>query len=208
MKLSRWKSVGASFLAICGFAILVSAAPGPPHFQTADTAAHEVSLALDPSQSKLHWSVDSTLHMVHGTFVIKRGSVVLDPETGKASGEIIVLVTSGESGNNSRDQKMHKEVLQSAKFPEAIFKPSRVEGRVSRAGASDVKLHGILSIHGSDHELLIPVHAELANDRWKGAAKFEVPYIQWGLKDPSNFLLKVKPVVNVEVDMSGPLNPK
>jgi len=30
-----------------------------------------------------------------------------------------------------------------------------------------------------------------------------VPYIQWGIKDPSNWLLKVKPVVSVELEMTG-----
>ena len=81
-----------------------------------------------------------------------------------------------------------------------------VEGRVARSGACDVKLHGTLSLHGSDHDLVVPIHAELANDQWRGIAKFEVPYIQWGLKDPSNFLLKVKPVVNVELEMAVAMN--
>jgi len=43
----------------------------------------------------------------------------------------------------------------------------------------------------------------LSGDQWKGTAKFDVPYIQWGIKDPSNWVLKVKPLVNVEVDMRG-----
>jgi polyisoprenoid-binding protein YceI len=205
MKPSRWRSVGVSFLAVCGLAVLLSAAPSSPRPQAVESAVQEVSLSLDLAKSKVHWTVDSTLHMVHGTFNLKNGNLRFDPETGKASGEIIVLVISGESGNSSRDEKMHKEVLQSSRYPEAIFKASQVEGHVARTGASDVRLHGTLSLHGSDHELVVPVHAELANDQWKGTAKFEIPYIQWGLKDPSNFLLKVKPVVNVELEMSGPI---
>jgi hypothetical protein len=31
----------------------------------------------------------------------------------------------------------------------------------------------------------------------------EVPYIAWGMKNPSNFLLKVKPVVNIEMETGG-----
>ena len=37
----------------------------------------------------------------------------------------------------------------------------------------------------------------------KGRAKFEAPYIRWGLKDPSNWLLKVKPAVEVDPDLAG-----
>jgi hypothetical protein len=51
--------------------------------------------------------------------------------------------------------------------------------------------------------LVADVHSEFTGDHWKGTAKFDVPYIQWGIKDPSNFMLKVKPVVNVEMELSG-----
>ena len=53
-------------------------------------ASPETVLTLDPAQSRVHWTVDSTLHTVHGTFGLTRGMVQLDPETGKASGEVIV----------------------------------------------------------------------------------------------------------------------
>ena len=114
-----------------------------------------------------------------------------------------LFATSGDSGNSSRDEKMHKEVLESAKFPEATFKPTRVEGAVSLTGASDFKLRGVLKVHGSDHEVVADVHAEFSGGHWKGTAKFDVPFVEWKMKDPSNFLLKVKPVVHVEVDLAG-----
>lgn len=166
-------------------------------------APPELVLTLDPAQSTVHWTVDSTLHIVHGTFTLTRGTVQFDPETGKASGEIVVSAPSGESGDRSRDARMHKEILESAKYPEVIFRPTQIEGQVGRSGVSDVKLHGIFSIHGSDHELVAMVHVEMSPDRWKGSCTFEVPYVAWGIKNPSNFLLKVKPVVNVGLQMLG-----
>jgi hypothetical protein len=45
----------------------------------------------------------------------------------------------------------------------------------------------------------------LTGDHWKGSAKFSVPYIQWGLKSPSTFLLKADPAVDVELELSGTL---
>jgi polyisoprenoid-binding protein YceI len=194
-----------AIISIFALTILLSAAPGPPIPQTAKPATSEIQLSLDPAQSKLNWTVDSTLHMVHGNFNIKQGTVRFDPETGKASGEIVVYVTSGETGNASRDEKMHKEVLQSAKYPEAIFKPTQIEGHVASTGPSDVKLHGTLNLHGADHEIVALVHSDLSNDHWTATAKFEIPFIQWGLKDPSTFLLKVKPTVNADLNLSGSL---
>jgi polyisoprenoid-binding protein YceI len=205
MRISNWKSAAGAAGGILGIALFLSATAAPPRPQASQSTAQEVTLEVDPAQSKVHYTVDTTLHTVHGTFALKKGSAVhFDPENGKAGGEVAVYATSGDSGNNSRDERMHKEILETAKYPDAIFRPSQIEGKVARDGASDVKLHGVMLLHGGEHDVVVQVHAEVAGDRWKGTAKFDVPYIQWGIKDPSNWLLKVKPVVNVELDMAGP----
>jgi polyisoprenoid-binding protein YceI len=172
---------------------------------TVQTKPAEVTLNLDVAQSKLHWTLDSTLHTVHGTFNLKRGAVKFDPATGSASGEFIVYATSGESGNDGRDKKMHDEILESARYPEVIFRPTKIEGKIAVPGTSEVQVHGKFLLHGSEHDLTVPVHAELTGDHWKGTAKFSVPYIQWGLKSPNTFLLKAAPVVDVELELSGTL---
>jgi polyisoprenoid-binding protein YceI len=204
MRVARVRSLSVGALGVSGLALFLSAAAAPPRAQQAAAASvSEVVVRLDPAQSKVHFTVDSTLHTVHGTFALKSGTVHFDPVTGKADGEIVVFATSGESGNSSRDNRMHKEILETAKYPDMVFRPKQVEGKVTSSGASDVKLHGVFSIHGTDHELTALVHTDLNGGHWKGTGTFEVPYIQWGIKDPSNFLLKVKPVVNVELEMSG-----
>jgi polyisoprenoid-binding protein YceI len=190
-------------LAVLGSAPFFAIGVPPPPPQAARAPVPEVVLTLDPAQSKVHWSLDSTLHTVHGSFAMKSGTVHFDPETGKAGGAIVVLAISGESGNGSRDARMHKEILETSRYPEAIFRPMQVEGKVTQAGTSDVKLDGVLSIHGAEHDLTALVHADVTDRHWRATGKFDVPYVQWGIKDPSNFLLKVKPVVNVELEMSG-----
>jgi len=127
----------------------------------------------------------------------------MDPATGKAGGEIVADATSGESGSDSRDKKMHKEVLESERFSEVMFRPDHLEGKVSPRGSSSVQLHGTFVIHGGEHELTVPVQAELNADHWKETAKFSVPYVSWGLKNPSGFLLKVDPVVEIDLELSG-----
>jgi polyisoprenoid-binding protein YceI len=204
MRVTGWKSVVAAAGGIIGIAVLLSASPAPPMPQAAQTSAQEIALELDPAQSKVHFTVDSSLHTVHGTFALKSGAMHFDPESGKAGGEILVYATSGESGNDSRDRRMHKEILETAKYPDAIFRPAQIEGAVARSGNSDVKLRGVILLHGQEHEVVAVVHAELTGDRWKGTAKFDVPYVAWGIKDPSNWVFKVKPVVHVELEMTGP----
>jgi polyisoprenoid-binding protein YceI len=163
----------------------------------------DVTVSLDPAQSKLNWTLGTTLHTVHGTFGLKRGILKFDPASGNASGEFVADAASGQSGNDSRDKKMHGEILESWRFGEVIFRPNRIDGKVLAQGASSVQLHGTFLLHGGEHELTVPVQAELNGNRWKGSAKFSVPYIQWGLKSPNTFLLKADPAVEIELELSG-----
>jgi polyisoprenoid-binding protein YceI len=192
-------------LVLIGVATPIRQAATPEQSSQATRAAEQIVLSVDPAKSTVHWSVESSLHTVHGTFHVKRGSMSVDPATGKASGEIVVDATSGETGNNARDRRMHKEILESTQYSEVVFRPDRADGTIVAQGDSSLKLHGIFSLHGADHELDVSTQATLKEDQWKGTAAFEVPYIQWGLKNPSNFLLKVKPVVDVELDLAGSL---
>jgi polyisoprenoid-binding protein YceI len=171
------------------------AAPQPP--------ASEIALEIDPAQSKVHWTLGTTLHTVHGTFAFKSGKLRLDSATGKAGGEIVVFATSGDSGDESRDKKMHKEVLESAQYAEIVFRPDRVEGKIAPQGTFTVQVHGIFILHGSEHELTVPAQAEFAGDHWTASAKFDVPFIDWGLKNPSKFLLKVNHTVEIELELKG-----
>src|SRR6516225_7193934 len=159
------KSAALAARLICSVAVFLPALPGPRSAQNATVTAQpagveEIALMVDPARCNVHYTLDSSVHTVHGTFNVKSGSVHFDPDTGKAGGEIVVYATSGDSGNSSRDAKMHKEVLESAKYPDVVFHPTQVEGKVARTGNSDVKLRGTFVIHGAEHELIVPVQAE------------------------------------------------
>lgn len=196
--------VALAVLAISGLGVFWPGTVVSSQTQEAPVATQEITVEIDAAKSKVHYTVDSSLHTVHGTFTLKDGSKLrFDPATGKAGGEVAVYATSGESGNSSRDERMHKEILETRKYPDFVFRPNQIEGKVNPEGASDVKLHGMMLIHGGEHEVVAQVHEELAGGQCKGTAKFDVPYIEWGIKDPSNWLLKVKPVVHVEVEIAG-----
>ena len=174
-----------------------------PQHAAPQTPPNSLVFAVDPAQSSVHWTLGSSLHMVHGTFALKGGSLGVDLANGKGSGEIVVDATSGKSGNDGRDKKMHKEVLESGKFGEIIFRPDNITGKLERQGDSTVQIHGVFVLHGNEHELTVPVQASLSGDHWRGGAKFSIPFIEWGLKNPSTWLLKVEHSVNVELELKG-----
>lgn len=166
-----------------------------------------VVLEFVPAQTTVVFTLGDTIHTVHGAFDLKRGRVNYNPSTGEVSGEVVVDATSGHTGVGMRDKKMHKEILESAKYPEIIFRPDHVEGRVLPEGASAVQIHGVFNIHGADHEMTLPVQVEMAPDHWAATAHFVVPYAKWGIKNPSTFVLRVSESVEIDVHASGQ-NPK
>jgi polyisoprenoid-binding protein YceI len=166
-------------------------------------SAHEVIIDLDPSKSTVQFALSAVLHTVHGTFKVKGGTVRWDIVTGKTSGQIVVDVKSGYTGVAARDRQMHEAVLESDRFPEAVFLPDRVTGQVSMEGESQVDVHGMLRIHGHDHEVTLHGKANLQDGRVTGSAKFVMPYVNWGMKDPSTFVLRVNDKVDLEMSLAG-----
>jgi polyisoprenoid-binding protein YceI len=165
--------------------------------------AQEVAFALDPGQTQVAFTLGSTLHTVHGSFRLRSGNVRFDPATGQASGELIVDAASGSSGNHSRDERMHKTILESDKFPDIVFCLDHIEGKLPQAGSAMLQARGRFTIHGASHELTVPVQVQAAPDRIAATMEFHVPYIKWGMKNPSTFLLRVSDQVEIEIHAAG-----
>ena len=89
-----------------------------------------------------------------------------------------------------------------------MFRPDRVDGKVPVGGAVSVQMHGVISLHGSEHEVTVPVTGEISGEKWRGTGAFKIPYVEWGLKSPSNFFLKADPVVDVELELVGTISPQ
>lgn len=165
--------------------------------------AQEARLSFIPSQTTVNFTLGDVLHTVHGTFNLKSGLVQFNPATSAISGNIVVDAASGDSGSGARDKKMHKDILESARYSEVTFRPDHVDGKVSPQGSSTVQVHGMFGIHGAEHEITVPAQVELAPDHWNLTVHFDVPYVKWGMKDPSNFVLRVEKTVAIDLHASG-----
>src|SRR5258708_33256412 len=106
----RTRSLSVAALAVLASALLLSAAAPVPQPDGTPAAVSEIVLTEDPAQSTVHWTVDITVHMVHGTFTLKSGIIHFDPETVKAGGEIHVAPTSAGHGNDSVDSLIHHAI--------------------------------------------------------------------------------------------------
>jgi polyisoprenoid-binding protein YceI len=167
----------------------------------------EYTLQLTPDNTKIQWTLSDVLHTIHGTFELKRGSVKFDPDSGEAAGEVVVDTTSGESGGGARDSRMHNSVLESLKYPEAVFTPDRMEGKLAMPGTSNFKLHGMFRIHGVNHEMTMDVQSEVTLGRITAEITFDVPYVAWGMRNPSTLLLRVGKKVQMAIHTEAALEP-
>lgn len=167
--------------------------------------ATAATLTLDPGRTQIRFTLGATLHTVHGTLRLERGTIQLDPTTGKASGEIVLDARSANTGNKGRDEDMHDKVLESAKFPRITYTVDRIEGKVPTSGSGEIKLHGTLDFHGDRHELTVPAKVTVQNGQATGTSQLKIPYVAWGLKDPSKPILRVDKDVTVNVTAVGRL---
>jgi polyisoprenoid-binding protein YceI len=164
-------------------------------------------LRLDPATTRVGFTLQATLHKVEGTIPLKEGVITFDAAGGAASGRLVLDATGVRTGNESRDRKMHTEVLESARFQEIVFIVQRVELQVDASGKGTVTLLGTLSIHGSEHPLTIQARVRREGERAFAEGDFTVPYVAWGMADPSVFLLRVAKQVQVHFATSGTLTP-
>jgi polyisoprenoid-binding protein YceI len=168
---------------------------------TAETRTFE----LDPAQTQVSFTLGDVLHTVHGNFHLKRGSIQFDDKTGQASGELVVDALSGDSGNKSRDKKMHKENLESSKYSDIVFTPQRLKGTVAASGNSQIEVEGTLALHGQSRPMTLTIQVQLHDGAGSADTTFAVPYEKWGVKNPSTFLLRVSDKVDISVHAVGRL---
>lgn len=163
---------------------------------------------FDPAQSQVHFTLVDVLHVVHGTFRLEPGSVVFNPSAGTMSGSIVVDALSGDSGNKVRDHRMTEEELKAPSFSTVTFAPKQFKGAIAPEGDSKIEVTGLFTILGSSHEITVPMQVHVDGNRCKAVGAFAVPYVSWGLKDPSVFGIRVQKQVSIDLVLMGDLLPK
>lgn len=168
--------------------------------------AGDRALEFDPATTHVTFDLAATGHDVHGTFGFERGRIAFDPQSGQASGEIVVDARAGESGNKKRDKTMHAKVLESEQFPQFVFVPQSFEGEYHESGPSTLRVHGTLQIHGESHPLTALAEVDVNGAQAAVEATFEIPFVEWGMHDPSILFMRVAKQVQITLSTRGTLD--
>jgi len=138
---------------------------------------------------------------------VQSGTVDFDLAASKISGSIVVAAGSGNSGDPSRDKKMNSDVLDVAHYSEVTFAPKSYQGTIAASGDSTIQVTGIFTLHGTPHDITVPMQIHMDGSSLTAKTHFVVPYVQWGLKDPSVFILKVAKEVDIDLTLAGRVTP-
>jgi polyisoprenoid-binding protein YceI len=180
-------------------AFILSVALAPMAF-----AQHQ-TFTVNPDASKVAFALGGNTHHVEGTFHVQSGSIDFDSST--ISGSVVVAAGSGNSGDQSRDKKMNSDVLDVAHYADVSFVPKSYQGTIAASGDSTIQVIGVFTLHGTPHDLTVPMQIRIEGTALSAKTHFTVPYVQWGLKDPSIFILKVAKVVDIDLTLAGSLSP-
>lgn len=156
-------------------------------------------LELDPAKTAIAFSLSGWPHETHGTFKLKRGLIRVYPATGRMDGIIIVDASSGNSGETLRDARMSSSILEAPRFPEISFVPQQVESHGDLRAQFPVKVRGLLSLHGVQHDFMVDALISRSGNTTMIHSSFVIPYVKWGLEDPSILMFKVSKEVRVDL---------
>jgi polyisoprenoid-binding protein YceI len=180
------------------FAVFVLAVVLSP----AALAQHQ-TFSVNPDISEIKMTLKTTHEVVNGTFHIQSGSIEFDRSASKLSGSVIVAAGSGKTGNVSRDKKMNNDILKVDQYTTVSFAPKTYMGTIALSGDSTIQVSGIFTLLGTPHELTIPMQIHIERSKVTAKAQFVIPYVQWGLKNPSFLIWKAENDVAIDLTLVG-----
>jgi polyisoprenoid-binding protein YceI len=174
-------------------------------FSTSAYAQHRF-FTIDPYAGGITIKLNTTHEVVNGTFHLQSGSIEFDRSTSQISGTITVSAGSGNTGNGSRDKKMNKDILKSDQFAAIAFMPKTYTGTVAPTGDSTIQVAGTFTLLGMPHNLTLPMQIHIDGSTATAKGQFIVPYVQWGLKNPSFLFWKADNDVAVSLELVGQIS--
>ncbi len=177
----------------------------PLLFVTSTLAQHQ-TFTVNPDTSEVKMTLKTNHDIVNGTFHVQTGSIAYDSNSPSISGSVVVAAGSGKTGNDSRDKKMNKDVLNTEKYTTVSFAPKTYTGAIAASGDSTIQVTGVFTLLDAQHDITVPMQIHIDGGNCTAKTHFAVPYVQWGLKDPSFFVFKAEKVVDIDLTLAGHLS--
>ena len=137
------------------------------------------------------------------------GRIVFDADGAIVADESSIVIQAGtlKTDNDRRDRYVREQTLQTAKFPEIIFRPTSAEGLpspLSEAGGEvEFTISGDLTIRDQTRPVTWDVTAEFG-DSITGLAVIDIDFEQFGMDKPRvAVVVSVEDTIRLELDFAG-----
>jgi len=163
---------------------------------SAETARYRIL----PDRSKVEYVSGTQLGEFRGATGQVSGEIVFDPAApARAEASIAVNAPGLRSDNAVRDQHLHDKVLDTGRFPAITltareFKPAPTANGEKGEGL----LVGVLSLHGVERPVSIPIQYTLRNGVLQATARFSITLTDFAVVPPRMLGLTVRNQVAVE----------
>ena len=137
------------------------------------------------------------------------GRIVFDADGAIFADESSIVIQAGtlKTDNDRRDRYVREQTLQTANYPEIIFRPTSAEGLPSplseASGEVEFTLSGDLTIRDQTRPVTWDVTAEFG-DSITGLAVIDIDFEQFGMDKPSvAVVVSVGDTIRLELDFVG-----
>ena len=150
--------------------------------------ASQSRFLIDANASGLLWFLGHNHHIAARDF---SGEAILTASSlAPASLQMTIktdsLVETGEYFTEQQKQiitnSMHKEVLETAKYPEAIFTSTKVMAKKTGENQYEARIEGDLTLHGVTRHILIPAQVTVEEKNLRASGKFEFDRDDYNVK--------------------------
>jgi hypothetical protein len=101
---------------------------------------------------------------------------------------------------------MNKDILKVDQYTTVSFAPKTYTGTIAPRGDSTILVSGAFTLLGNPHDLTIPMQIHMDGSKATARARFVVPYVQWGLKNPSFLFWKAENDVAIDLNLVGQIS--
>lgn len=188
--------------------LLLYSSPLPPM-----PARASQSFVVKPSKNAVIFNSNAPIELIEGHTDKLKGSISIDEDLNfnkDFSAEFNVDLASIDTGIALRNEHMRDNFLQTAKFPEAVFKVSKVTGdheAFAQGKPVSVIADGSVTIHGVTLEQKIPVTVTLKRKNSKPSltftGKFPVKLEDYKIQRPEVVFQKLADTVFVTVSATA-----
>jgi hypothetical protein len=101
---------------------------------------------------------------------------------------------------------MNRDILKVDQFTTVSFVPKSYTGTITPSGDSTIQVSGVFTLLGNPHDITIPMQIHIEGSKAVAKGQFVVPYVQWGLKNPSFLIWKAENDVAIALSLVGQIS--